>query len=200
MKWLALFACVLVALSCKPAGREGDAPKSARPKLKVLADGFPSGHDTPEGVACDLARSFIQNDAVLFTNTCIRLFGSGQSRSDYADFLQKTEQGIRDEAKRTDAPRGPKAIGKVYAARHLSRNGPASWGYAAFEFQEVMFVDVGAHLHEGGRFLNRTLVIKDRHGKWFVHPHPDSSPLLSAGLNEETPSEQDFSEIYEVER
>ena len=36
-----------------------DPTPSPKPKLKVVADGFPAGHATPEGVACDLARAFI---------------------------------------------------------------------------------------------------------------------------------------------
>ena len=51
-----------------------------KPKIKVAAaDGFPAGHDTPEGVACDLARAFIKHDAALFTNTCIRPFGASET-------------------------------------------------------------------------------------------------------------------------
>jgi hypothetical protein len=50
----------------------------AKPKIKVAADGFPAGHDTPEGVACDLARAFIKHDMVLFTNTCIQPFGGAK--------------------------------------------------------------------------------------------------------------------------
>jgi hypothetical protein len=46
------------------AGRQ-----TAKPKLRVAADGFPSGHDTPAGAACDLARSFINRDDKLFSST-----------------------------------------------------------------------------------------------------------------------------------
>jgi hypothetical protein len=88
----------------------------------------------------------------------------------------------------------------VFASRPLSRSGPASYGYAVFDFQDVRFVGVGVFLHDGGRALNRTLVIKDRSGKWYVHPLPGSSPLLSFGLNEESASTTDFSEVYRIER
>ncbi|MEQ1752014.1 MAG: hypothetical protein ABL974_21515, partial [Prosthecobacter sp.] len=90
--------------------------------------------------------------------------------------------------------------GKVFAARSLSKNGPASYGYASFSFQEVKFVDVGVFLHGDKRALNRTMVIKDKDGKWYVHPMPDVSPLLSAGLNDEAASEQDFSDAYEIQK
>jgi hypothetical protein len=51
-----------------------------------------------------------------------------------------------------------------------------------------VFVDVVALLHDGSEHINRTFVIKDKHGKWYVHPAPGLHPLLSYGLNEETPS------------
>ena len=88
----------------------------------------------------------------------------------------------------------------MFAARHLSKNGPASYGYSAFGFQDIMFVDVGVFLYNGERSLMRTLVIKDRDGKWYVHPDPSASPLLSDGLNEEKASVLDFTDAYELER
>jgi len=172
-----------------------------KPVIKVAADGFPTGHETPEGVACDLARAFIRRDTNLFEDTCIKPFSSGQSCEEYTRFLQQTVESMRKQAERTEpSPGGPKAIGKVFASRHLSRGGAASYGYAVFDFQEVRFVDVGVVLHNGKRYLNRTLVIKDNTGKWYVHPLPSSSPLLAFGLNEEGASSRDFSEDYQVER
>ncbi|MCD6049830.1 MAG: hypothetical protein K0Q55_1233 [Verrucomicrobia bacterium] len=173
------------------------AAEPARPKLTVADDGYPAGRKTPEGVACDLARAFIQRDAALFTNTCVRLYAGGNGPVAYAEFLQTTAASIQQEATRKEA-RGPKSIGKVFAARHLSRNGPASYGYAAFSFQEIMFVDVGVLLHNGKAALNRTMVIRDKDGLWYVHPAPQVSPLLSAGLNDEPASQTDFSAAYEV--
>jgi hypothetical protein len=41
------------------------------------------------------------------------------------------------------SPRGPKSIGKLFAAHYFSKFGPASYGYAGFGFPDVMFVDVG---------------------------------------------------------
>ena len=83
---------------------------------------------------------------------------------------------------------------------HLSKSGPASYGYASFDFQDVMFVDVGVFLEDDKPSLNRTLVIKDRDGLWYVHPMPDASPLLDMGLNDESRSERDFSDAYEVKK
>ena len=43
-------------------------------------------------------------------------------------------------------------------------------------------------------------IIMDKDGKWYVHPAPDVSPLLSAGLNDEDASERDFSDAYEIQK
>jgi len=82
----------------------------------------------------------------------------------------------------------PHTIKRVFAARHLSRNGPASYGYAPFDLQEVLFVDVDVILNDGASYVKRTLVIQARDGRWYAHPKPDLSPLLSMGLDNETPS------------
>ncbi len=177
------------------------ARQTPKQELKVAADGLPSGHDTPEGAACDLARAFINRDESLFSRTCVRLYAGGKGPEAYAKFLRETLQSIEQEAaKKEPSPQGPKSIGKVFAARHLSKSGPVSYGDATFGFQDIMFVDVGVYLHNGERALNRTLVIKDRDGKWYVHPAPSVSPLLSEGLNEEKPSVLDLTDVYELER
>ena len=78
-------------------------------------------------------------------------------------------------------------------------DGPSSFGYAAYNFQDVMFVDVGAYLHDGSRFLNRTLVVQTKNRKWYVYPCPDIAPLLSMGLNDEPESTEDFKTKYKIE-
>ena len=79
--------------------------------------------------------------------------------------------------------------------------GPAAYGYVTFEFQDIMFVDVGVFLHNEGHTLVRTLVIKDRDGKWYAHPLPNAgSGQLSEGLKEERASQKDFSEAYEAQK
>jgi hypothetical protein len=188
--------CLLATVFCMAS-----ADQTVKPKLKVAVDGFPSGHDTPEGAACDLARAFIKHDAALFARTCIQPSGAGKSRDDYAAFLKSTTESIKQEAAKAEpSPGGPKAIGKVFAARHLTMNGPASFGYAVFGYLDVMFVDVGAFLQNGDRALNRTLVIKDGDGKWYADPDPAAEALLSMGLNKESPSQQDFSEAYDIQK
>jgi hypothetical protein len=192
---ITLAICAFLSLLSGAAGKE-----TTKPKLRVAADGLPSGHDTPEGAACDLARSFINRDEKLFSSTSIRLYGGGKGREAYAKFLQETGESIKAEAaKKEPSPQGPRSIGKVFAARHLSKSGPVSYGYAGFGFEDIMFVDIGVYLHNGERAINRTLVIKDRDGKWYVHPDPSASPLLSDGLNEEKASVEDLTDVYEVE-
>lgn len=118
----------------------------------------------------------------------------------YVKFLQDTVEAIKAESARKEpSPQGPKSIGKVFAARHLTKSGPVSYANAAFGFEDIMFVDIGVYLQNGERALNRTLVIKDRDGKWYVHPAPDVSPLLCEGLNEEKPSVLDLTDVYELE-
>src|SRR5262245_17045643 len=121
MKTFTVIAFALLVAFCAFAG-DDTKPK---PKLKVASDGFPAGHDTPEGVACDLARAIIKRDVALFTNTCIRPFGGGVQRTNYEAFLEKTVQDMKEEgAKKEPSPGGPKAIAKAFAARQLSQRGP----------------------------------------------------------------------------
>ena len=175
--------------------------QSTKPKLRVASDGLASGHDTPEGAACDLARAFIARDDKLFTSISIRLYGGGTGRESYARFLQRTVESIKAEAaKKEPSLQGPKSIGKVFAARHLSKSGPVSYGYAGFGFEDIMFVDVGVYLQNGERTIYRTMVIKDKDGKWYVHPAPYVSPLLSEGLNDEASSVLDITDMYQLER
>jgi hypothetical protein len=171
-----------------------------KPTLKVEKDGWPSGHGTPEGAACDLARAFIKRDTKLFKETCIAPFGGREGRKPYEEFLKIKEASIAAEALKTEpSPGGPKSIGKLFAARHLSKNGPASFAYAAWNFQDVMFVDVGVFLQNGNHLLNRALVIKNG-GKWYVHPFPEDAGLIADGLNDEAKSTQDFSEAYDIQK
>jgi len=177
------------------------AEETEKPLLKVEKDGFPSGHTTPEGVACDLARAFIKRDIKLFNDTCIKPYGEGEGTKSYKEFLEQIAVEIAEELKReTPSPQGPKELKKLFAARHLSLNGPGSAGFAFFNFQDVMFVDVGIMTHEDKKFLMRTLVIKKDDNKWYAHPAPETDPLLSAGLNDESDSTIDFSEAYTIEK
>jgi len=199
MKIISLLLATTLPLPSLYAEKEGK--EKLKPELIVAADGFPAGNATPEGAACDLARAFIQRDVELFRKTCITPFGGGENKTEYAEFLKNVGASIEKEAKKVEpSPSGPKAIGKVFAARHLSLNGPASAGYAMFDFHDIMFVDVGALLASGEKSIIRTLVIMKKDRNWFAHPAPHTASLLSAGLNGEADSTKDFSEAYTVKK
>lgn len=147
---------------------------------------FPSGQNSPEGVACDMARAFINADKTLW----LRINNPTLTRpnTEANDFVENISKQMEEMATidTKDRP-GPKGILRVYKARHLSMNGPASYGYAVLNFEDVMFVDVVVLNSHGTEYLNRTLVVKDN-SKWYVVPRPDLVSLLSAGLNSESKS------------
>jgi hypothetical protein len=169
----------------------------AKPKVRVAADGFPTGQATPEGAATDLARAFMKRDPAGFRDVCIRPYGGGPARADYVGYLDGVLEHLKNETR--ESPDDPKKIARVFAARHLSKNGPASYGYASFGFRDVMFVDVEVILRNGRSLLRRTMVIQDRDGKRYAHPVPDVSPLLSYGFYDESVSTVSFTEAYEIE-
>jgi hypothetical protein len=163
------------------------AVSASNSKLGIGTDGFPTGQSTPEGAATDLARAFMSGDADWVRRVCVRRYGTGQSLAEYTKYLEGVSAHL-SRARLTQTTDDAQKILKVFAARRLSKNGPASYGYAMFEFQDLMFVDVKVLLRSGATHLKRTLVIKDRDGKWYAHPMPDVSPLLSDGLYDESAS------------
>jgi len=197
-----LLPIAILSLLFPPLAIAEEQPKDEKKSAMVVsADGFPSGNATPEGAACDLARAFIKTDAELFKKSCIEPFGGGENRKAYEEFLKNVAASMEVEAKKdAPSPGGPKTLAKLFAARHLSKNGPASAGYAMHDFQDIMFVDVGVELVSGKKSLNRTLVIKKKDGKWYAHPAPHTASLLSVGLNDEDPSTTDFKEAYTIEK
>ena len=157
-----------------------------------VADGFPAGQSTPEGAACDFARAFITKNPSLFRTVALKPYGPDRYEKAVSDIAKTITQ---ERAKKVPSPGGPKEIVKCFAARHLTKDGPVSYGYSMFSFKDIMFVDVQTKSVNGQIGLNRTLVIQDEKGKWFVHPAPSISPLLSTGLNDEPPSKQEFKKI-----
>ncbi len=200
--FLLVLAALLLALPCRADDPTPTPTPTPKPKLKVAADGFPAGHATPEGVACDLARAFITTDAALFTTTCLPAYGDQPLQDSYKEFLHGViESLLKLRALKLDTdPYNPKAIAKVFAARHLSREGLVSRSHEAFGFLDVAFVDVDALLKDGEHAVNRTLVVKNKDGQWYAHPMPELSPVLGDGLDDESPSTRDFSDVYELER
>jgi hypothetical protein len=76
---------------------------AAKPRLRVAADGFPTGQATPEGAASDLARAFMARDAVEFRQICIRPYGGGQPRTEYTQYLN----GVADHLKQEEGNPSP---------------------------------------------------------------------------------------------
>jgi len=195
MKKLSVLAFLLLTAFCACAA------DVAKPKIKVAADGFPAGHDTPEGAACDLIRAFIKRDAALFTNICIEPFGQGKQRTNYQQFIERSVQSMKEEAARkAPSPAGPKSITKVFAARTLTARGPVAFAYAAVDFRGLKFVDLKTLRQSGEPNDFRIMLIKKSDDKWYVYPTPQFAELLSQSLNSERPSTIDFSEAYEVEK
>jgi hypothetical protein len=195
-----LRACLTLFLCSMPL-----LAQSTKPKINVASDGFPAGRNMPEGAASDLARSYIRNDVQLFAETCIGVYAHGQAATQYDEFMRSTITKLQQAAKQRMAgiapsQDSPKRIRRVFAARHLTGNGPASYGYAAFNFQDVMFVDVLIEGHSGKTALTRTLVIQEPDGNWYAHPAPYLDPLLSHHLQEESASLTDFSKAYDVQK
>jgi hypothetical protein len=172
-------------------------PVIAKPVLKVTSDGFPTGHSTPEGVACDLARAFIKRDTKLFLDTCYKPDNS-KADKEYKAFLDSKVADIRAEAKRKKpSPSGPKEIGVVFAVRHLSTDGPASYAYAGPGWYDLAFVDVGIVHLDGRRTITRTMVLMDSKNRWFVHPAPTLDPFYAV-VNDESNSTVTIWDTYDL--
>ena len=175
MKCLAVAASVSILFTLSTA-QSGKATK----------DKFPAGSKTPEGVACDLARAFINHDKALFLS---KIVAGEPSQKEYQQFkVDITKAMAKDKAAKTPSPYGPQSIVTCYAARHMTKEGPVSAGYALYGYLDVMFVDVKVKLVNGQTRLNRTLVIQDSKKRWYVHPRPDLASVLSTGLNNESAS------------
>ncbi len=179
-------------------------PPSARPRLKPAADGFPAGHATPEGVACDLARAFIADDAALFTTTCLPAYGEASLQDTYKDFLHGVIESLFENpapSSSTPLPTDPKSIAKVFAARHLTPP-PArpSMARVAFDFQDVMFVDVDAQLTNGEHATQPHAGHPRQRRPMVRGPRAGSLPAAGDGLDDESASTQDFADVYDLER
>ena len=156
--------------------------------------------DTSEGAA-DLERACINHDSNLFANVCIGLYVKHTGLALYDKFTRETIARLdRESSLKTTGPKNAKAIAMVFASLHFSGDGPASYGYAAFDFRDVLFVDVQVILNNGERSTHRTLVIKTLDDKWHARPAPKISPLLCFRLDEQKPSTIDFPSVYEVSR
>ncbi len=174
--------------STEESETEDVVPSSDLSAATAAPDGFPTGQQTPEGAACDLARSFINADAELFKSVCLS-WKAGESGEQYTAFIE--EMAARMNAMQGQSLEqfgGPKEITTCFKARHLSKNGPGSYGFAVMNLMDVMFVDVIADTWEGSTFMSRTLVVMRADQNWYAVPRIDLFPLLSTGLNSESDS------------
>ncbi|WP_150107288.1 hypothetical protein [Pedosphaera parvula] len=176
------------------------ADKTTLPKIQVAKDGFPTGQESPEGAACDIARAYILSDSQLFLKTCAIPYGTGKVRKAYADYLLETVTRLKSEASQKSSAQMPLTIGKVYVARHLSDKGVVPYARQKFEFQDVMFVDVVVISNTGKKALTRTLVLKSKEGKWCAQPDNDASGLPGANPAREQASQHDFQEVYQIQK
>ncbi|MCL2310671.1 MAG: hypothetical protein FWC42_10495 [Proteobacteria bacterium] len=156
------------------------------PAISLADDGYPSGTTTPEGAACDYTRAFMQRDLALFEQAVLPPFGDGEIRAQYEQYLADIKSAFLEASKRPIDP-GTREIKKVFVARSFSKSSPAADALAAFNFADVKFVDVGA-AYDGRAVKNRIIVVKDKTGRWRVHPAPEIHPALNYGINQEPPS------------
>jgi len=164
-------------------------PAVDAPTIALASDGFPTGRTTPEGAACDFARTFINVDADALLALAVPPLGNGESTAEYRAFLDEIAAQTREQQARDPADRNaPKRITECFAARPLSRSGPASVAYAVFDFYDLLFVDVVIEECSGHLFTCRTLTLMNKDDVWSVLPAPEYYPMLAMGLNEEPDS------------
>jgi hypothetical protein len=142
-----------------------------------------------EQAAIAFVEGLIAKDGVKVRSACLKQNGNERYSDAFSDFVVKVESAASESSPQ---PGAPKSIKNVFAARQLSSSGPASYGYAAFDFRNVVFVDVVILRNDGKEQVYRILVVKDAKSAWFVHPLPEISPLLSSGLWDESPSVIEF--------
>lgn len=210
---VAQLACVLVfaLLACEqkpqtpPSAPSAPAPAAPAKSAATVAvpapvpaapaaAAIPSGQTTPEGVACDLARSFVTSDSKLLRASCFVITPGTPERDAYNNYLDQTVM-LMDvgNAVPSDNRDWPGAITRVYRARNLSSAGPAAFGLDQLGLTAVRFVDLRVTLRAGTAALRRTLVVQDEGSKlWFAVPHPEHFPKLSEGLNEEAESTEEW--------
>jgi len=169
--------------------------------LQMGKDGLPAGNSSPEGAASDLIHAHMLHDAYLFNMACVPPYGGSKVQDMYIKYIKRMTLVLKRDAKlKTKAPDDIQSIDTVYAARHLTKAGPASYAYSALNDRDVEFVDIGVTQVDGRKTLRRVLVIQTSDGKWYAHPLPTLSPLLSDGLRDETISTQDFREAYNLKK
>ena len=160
----------------------------------------PSGHKTPEGIACDAVQAYADGDSEAWLKTLIRPIFGEEGNQQYEDFKKQMVK-LTDENKNKNkdgfvAPR----IVKVFKARDFSRNGPGSMAFALHEITGNKFVDIVLDVGEGKLQNIRYHVMFDKDEKWYFEPRPDLAALLAMGLNDEAPSKDVLWELTDNEK
>src|SRR5262245_51592438 len=101
---------------------------------------LPTGHKTPEGVACDAVMAYINRDSKAWLSTLVRPIYGEEGNKQYAEFKQQMAAAA-DKAKEDKFFKPPRIV-KCHKARQFSLNGPGSAAYAMELFTGNMFVDV----------------------------------------------------------
>jgi hypothetical protein len=146
----------------------------------------PTGHQTPEGIACDAIMAYINRDSKAWLATLVRPIYGDEGNKKYAEFKKQMTDGA-DKAKEDASFKPPRLI-KCYKARQLSLNGPGSAAYAIELLTGNMFVDIVIETAPGETRQLRYHVLKDKDDQWYFEPRPDLCPLFSMGLNKESDS------------
>jgi len=204
---LALAAATLVACDRpsdqakpdpKPTAQAPDEPAAsadaAPSPIKLDASGIPTGHDSPEGIACDAVTTFIRGDGAAWEATLVRPIYGPKGDVEYAEFKRSMKE-IAERSK-TDGQYAHARLVACSKATPLSMNGPHSAAYALYEMTGNSFVDVVIEEQPGELRGMRYHVLQDKDGRWYFEPRPDLCSLLSAGLNDE-PDPTEW--VYSVE-
>src|SRR4051812_16585025 len=86
----------------------------------------PTGHDVPEGPACDAVVAFLQGNSTQWKDAIVKpIFGNQDGA--YSTFMGNMVAEI--DARKASGKVGGRIL-KCYKARHLSKDGPASMAYA----------------------------------------------------------------------
>ncbi len=152
----------------------------------LRAADLPSGHGSPEGIACDAVMAYIHCDSKAWLETLIRPIYGPKGNKTYDDF-KKDMAAKADQAKEDKSFKPPRLV-KCFKARSLSMEGPASAAWALDSLKEDLFVDLVLETAPGETRPLRYHVLQDKDGKWYFEPRPDLCPLYSMGLNKESES------------
>ena len=193
------FACgavVGLSLLITSFGAAGDPPQAVSDKT----DECPSGIATPEGVAADMVRAFIDRDSRLFNNARHKRMCEGRDNPAkyFAAFLENASFAHNSKMFNIDTLPNPlKRISTVYVTRSMApqdADAEAAWKQSLrFDSKDDrMFVDVVAVDSDGTAFAHRIVVEKHVGGAWFAVPPLSTPHWHSEALKAYSPSSDVF--------